>query len=97
MTIIKISSVIFLLLLLGLFIVYNSQTVNVSYLGIKFENMPLWLVVFISVFIGIFIGWLFMFIDELTIKRKLKNAEKEMKGLKDEIAQLRQLTITREE
>ncbi len=97
MTIVKISSVIFLLLLLGLFIVYNSQTVNVSYLGIKFENMPLWLVVFISVFVGIFIGWLFMFIDELTIKRKLKNAEKEIKGLKDEIAQLRQLTITREE
>ncbi len=97
MTIVKISSVIFLLLLLGLFIVYNSQTVNVSYLGVKFENMPLWLVVFISVFVGIFIGWLFMFIDELTIKRKLKNSEKEIKGLKDEIAQLRQLTITREE
>ncbi len=97
MTIIKISAVIFLLLLLGLFIVYNSQTVNVSYLGIKFENMPLWLVVFISVFIGIFIGWLFMFIDELGIKRKLKSAEKEIKGLKEEIAQLRQLTITKEE
>ncbi len=97
MTIIKISAVIFLLLLLGLFIVYNSQTVSVSYLGIKFENMPLWLVVFISVFIGIFIGWLFMFIDELGIKRKLKSAEKEIKGLKEEIAQLRQLTITKEE
>jgi len=97
MTIIKISAIIFLLLLLGLFIVYNSQTVNVSYLGVKFENMPLWLVVFISVFIGIFIGWLFMFIDELGIKRKLKNAEKEIKGLKEEIAQLRQLTISKEE
>jgi len=97
MNLIKILAVIFLLALLGIFIVYNSQTVNVSYLGIKFENMPLWLVVFISVFVGIFIGWLFMFIDELSVKRKLKNAEKEIKGLKEEIAQLRQLTISKEE
>ncbi len=97
MNLIKILAIIFLLALLGIFIVYNSQTVNVSYLGIKFENMPLWLVVFISVFVGIFIGWLFMFIDELSVKRKLKNAEKEIKGLKEEIAQLRQLTISKEE
>ena len=97
MKILRVIPVIIILIILGLFVAYNTQGVNVSYLGIKFENMPLWLVVFISVFVGIFIGWLFMFIDELTIKRKLKNAEKEINGLKDEIAQLRQLTITREE
>ncbi len=97
MKVLRVIPVIIILIILGLFVAYNTQGVNVSYLGIKFENMPLWLVVFISVFVGIFIGWLFMFIDELAIKRKLKNAEKEINGLKDEIAQLRQLTITREE
>ncbi len=97
MTLIKISAIIVLLALLGVFIIYNTQAVTVSYLGIKFENMPLWLVVFISVFLGIFIGWLFMFIDELSVKRQLKNKEKEIKSLKEEIAQLRQLTLTKEE
>ncbi|WP_022671025.1 LapA family protein [Hippea alviniae] len=96
MTVIRVISIVFVLAVLGIFIIYNTQTVNVSYLGIKFENMPLWLVVFISVFIGIFIGWFFMFIDELGLKRNLKNKEREIKALKEEIAQLRQLTITKE-
>ncbi|AEA33124.1 LapA family protein [Hippea maritima] len=96
MNALRIILTVVILAVLGLFVVYNTQSVNVSYLGIKFENMPLWLVVFISVFIGIFIGWFFMFVDELSIKRELKRKDKEIKSLKEEIAQLRQLTITKE-
>ncbi|WP_025270695.1 LapA family protein [Hippea sp. KM1] len=96
MNILRIILTVLILVVLGLFVVYNTQSVNVSYLGIKFENMPLWLVVFISVFTGILIGWFFMFVDELSIKRELKRREKEIKSLKEEIAQLRQLTITKE-
>ncbi len=92
----RIVIIVVLLALLGLFMAYNSQFVNVRYLNIRFENMPLWLVVFISVFIGIFIGWFFMFADELSIKKDIKDKNKEIKALKDEIAQLRQLTITKE-
>ncbi len=97
MTVIRVISVILVLAVFGIFIIYNNQTVNVSYLGVRFENVPLWLVMFISIFIGIFIGWFFMFIDELSLKRNLKNKEREIKALKEEIAQLRQLTITKEE
>lgn len=93
---VKIVLIIALLALLGLFMAYNSQFVNVKYLNIRFENMPLWLVVFISVFIGIFIGWFFMFADELSIKKEIKDKNREIIALKEEIAQLRQLTITKE-
>ncbi len=93
---IRIILLILVLAMLGLFIVYNNQLVSVTYLTVKFENMPLWLVVFISVFIGIFIGWFFMFVDELSIKKELKEKNKEIKALKEEIAQLRQLTLTKE-
>ncbi len=90
----RIVLLIVVLVLLGIFIIYNNQLVSVTYLTVKFENMPLWLVVFISVFIGIFIGWFFMFVDELSIKRELKEKNKQIKALKEEIAQLRQLTIS---
>ncbi len=93
---IRIVLIMIVLALLGLFIAYNNQFVNVRYLNIKFENMPLWLVVFISVFAGIFIGWFFMFVDEVSIKKEIKSKNKEIKALKEEIAQLRQLTITKE-
>ena len=96
MNIVRIVLTVFVLALLGIFVLYNSQLVNVAYLGINLKNVPLWLVVFISVFLGILIGWFFMFIDELSIKRQLKQKEKEIKSLKEEIAQLRQLTITKE-
>ncbi len=96
MKIIRIVLIVIILALLGLFILYNNQFVSVTYLSVKFENMPLWLVVFISVFIGIFIGWFFMFVDELSIKKEVKSKNKEIKALKDEIAKLRQLTITKE-
>ncbi len=89
--------IIFTLALLGLFVLYNNQFVSIQYLSVKFENMPLWLVVFSSLFLGIFIGWFFMFVDELSIKKELKSKNKEIKSLKEEIAQLRQLTITKEE
>ncbi len=96
MKVVRIVLIVTVLILLGLFIIYNNQFVNVTYLNVKFENMPLWLVVFISVFIGIFIGWFFMFVDEMSIKKEVKSKNKEIKALKDEIAQLRQLTITKE-
>ncbi len=96
MKIVRVVLIIFILVLLGLFVLYNTQFVNIQYLNIKFENMPLWLVVFTSMFLGIFIGWFFMFVDELSIKKELKDKNKEIKALKDEIAHLRQLTITKE-
>ena len=93
---VRVILIIFVLALLGLFVLYNNQFVNVQYLSIKFENMPLWLVVFSSLFLGIFIGWFFMFVDELSIKKEIKDKNKEIRALKEEIAQLRQLTITKE-
>ncbi len=94
---VRVVLIIFILALLGLFVLYNNQFVNIQYLSIKFENMPLWLVVFSSLFLGIFIGWFFMFVDELSIKKEIKDKNKEIKALKEEIAQLRQLTITKEQ
>ncbi len=96
MKVVRIILIMIVLALLGLFIIYNNQFVSITYLNIKFENMPLWLVVFISVFVGIFIGWFFMFVDEMSIKKEVKNKNKEIKSLKEEIAELRQLTITKE-
>jgi putative membrane protein len=94
---VRVVLIIFILVLLGLFVLYNNQFVNIQYLSVKFENMPLWLVVFTSLFIGIFIGWFFMFVDELSIKKEVRNKNKEIAALKEEIAHLRQLTITKEQ
>ncbi len=94
---VRVVLIIFILALLGLFVLYNNQFVNIQYLSIKFENMPLWLVVFSSLFLGMCIGWFFMFVDELSIKKEIKDKNKEIKALKEEIAQLRQLTITKEQ
>lgn len=97
MKIIRIAIIILIILLLVLFIVYNNSKVNVEYLSMHFDNMPIWLVVFISVFAGIIMSWFFMFIDELSIKKKIKDKDRELKALKEEIAQLRQLTISESE
>ncbi len=96
LNILKISIVVVIVAFLVLFVVYNHQMVTIAYLNIKFENMPLWLVVFISIFAGIFIGWFFMFADEVGVKKDLKRKNKEIEALKSEIAQLRQLTIKEE-
>ncbi len=94
MKIIRLVIVAVIILLLVLFIVYNNAKVSVEYLSMHFDNMPIWLVVFISVFSGMIMGWFFMFVDELSIKKNIKDKDKELKALKEEIAQLRQLTIS---
>ncbi len=94
MKVLRIAIAVIVVALVLVFMFYNSTKVTVVYFTLRFENMPLWLVVFISLFIGAFVAWLFMFIDEIGLKRKLKERDKEIKSLKEEINQLRQLTIS---
>lgn len=68
--------VIFVTVLL-IFTAENPGLVSVKFLGFRSINLPISIIVFVSVIIGIFIGLIYHFYSVYKLKKELKNDRQE--------------------
>lgn len=80
-----------------IFSVSNVETVTFKPLmNIVAYNIPLFLLVIITLFIGIVIGALAVWGESLALKSRIKKLNKEIKADQQEIERLQKLTISQE-
>lgn len=80
-----------------IFSVSNVETVTFKPLmNVATYNIPLFLLVIITLFIGIVIGALAVWGESLALKSKIKKLNKEIKADQQEIERLQKLTISQE-
>ncbi len=80
-----------------IFSVSNVETVTFKPLmNIAAYNIPLFLLVIITLFIGIVIGALAVWGESLALKSRIKKLNKEIKTNQQEIERLQKLTISQE-
>ncbi len=80
-----------------IFSVSNVETVTFKPLmNIAAYNIPLFLLVIITLFIGIVIGALAVWGESLALKSRIKKLNKEIKADQQEIERLQKLTISQE-
>ena len=80
-----------------IFSVSNVNTVTFKPLmNVVTYNIPLFLLVIITLFIGIVIGALAVWGENMSLKSKMRKLNKEIKNEQQEIERLQKLTITQE-
>lgn len=80
-----------------IFSVSNVETVTFKPLmNVATYNIPLFLLVIITLFIGIVIGALAVWGESLALKSRIKKLNKEIKANQQEIERLQKLTISQE-
>lgn len=80
-----------------IFSVSNVETVTFKPLmNVATYNIPLFLLVIITLFIGIVIGALAVWGESLALKSRIKKLNKEIKADQQEIERLQKLTISQE-
>ena len=80
-----------------IFSVSNVETVTFKpFMNIATYNIPLFLLVIITLFVGIVIGALAVWGESLALKSRIKKLNKEIKGNQQEIERLQKLTIAGE-
>ncbi len=67
-----------------IFALQNSVKVEVKLLWMKFEDVPLALILVISILIGVIITAVFAFIDKQRLKNKIRRLLNKIKKLEDE-------------
>jgi len=66
-----------------IFALQNSVKVEVKFLWLKFEDVPLALILVISILIGVIITAVFAFIDKQRLRNKIKRLLNKIKKLED--------------
>jgi len=66
-----------------IFALQNSVKVEVKFLWLKFEEVPLALILVISILIGVIITAVFAFIDKQRLRNKIKRLLNKIKKLED--------------
>lgn len=80
-----------------IFSVSNVETVTFKpFMNIATYNIPLFLLVIITLFVGIVIGALAVWGESLALKSRIKKLNKEIKANQQEIERLQKLTIAGE-
>lgn len=80
-----------------IFSVSNVNTVTFKPLmNVVTYNIPLFLLVIITLFVGIVIGALFVWSETLSLKSQIRKLNKEIKNGQQEIERLQKLTISQE-
>lgn len=80
-----------------IFSVSNVETVTFKpFMNIATYNIPLFLLVIITLFVGIVIGALAVWGESLALKSRIKKLNKEIKANQQEIERLHKLTIAGE-
>jgi len=67
-----------------IFALQNSVKVQVKFLWLKFEDVPLALILVISILIGVLITAVFAFIDKQRLRNKIQRLLNKIKKLEDE-------------
>jgi len=67
-----------------IFALQNSVKVQVKFLWLKFEDVPLALILVISILIGVVITAVFAFIDKQRLQNKIRRLLNKIKKLEDE-------------
>lgn len=67
-----------------IFTLQNSVKVQVKFLWLKFEDVPLALILVISILIGVVITAVFAFIDKQRLRNKIRRLLNKIKKLEDE-------------
>jgi len=67
-----------------IFALQNSVKVQVKFLWLKFEDVPLALILVISILIGVVITAVFAFIDKQRLRNKIRRLLNKIKKLEDE-------------
>ena len=67
-----------------IFTLQNSVKVEVKFLWLKFEDVPLALILVISILIGVTITAVFAFIDKQRLRNKIRRLLNKIKKLEDE-------------
>jgi len=67
-----------------IFTLQNSVKVQVKFLWLKFEDVPLALILVISILIGVIITAVFAFIDKQRLRSKIRRLLNKIKKLEDE-------------
>jgi len=68
-----------------IFALQNSVKVQVKFLWFKFEDVPLALILVISILIGVLITAVFAFIDKQKLRNKIRRLLNKIKKLEDEM------------
>lgn len=83
---------------LVIFSVNNFQVVQFKpFMNVAAYQVPLFLLIIISMFIGLVLGALAMVPEKLSLQGQIKRLSKEMKGKDDEIERLKKLTVSNTE
>lgn len=83
---------------LVIFSVSNGTTITFKpFMNVAQYEIPLFLLVIITLFIGIIIGALAMYGEKIVLNGKIKKLNKEIKADKQEIERLQKITISQEE
>jgi len=92
--ILKILVYVIIFTLFLLFAMYNNQqTVTVHFLVWQTPNIPLWMLVFISVIMGLILGLALVIGAVVSANRDKKQLQKEMKTMKSELNRMRNASI----
>jgi uncharacterized integral membrane protein len=87
-----------LALFFSFFLIENSQIrVEFHIFGENYENVPLWIVIFISIIFGFSIASLIGLIEIIRAKLQLNSKERKIRNLEDELDKLREFILEEEE
>lgn len=77
----KFLNIVFLIFFVAIIIIFtaeNPELVSVKFLSLKSINLPISVIVFVSVILGIIIGLVYHFYSVYKIKKELKNEKNDM-------------------
>ena len=79
--------------LLGFSIMNVEQQVDINLFFWQFQDVPLILVIFEAFIIGMLVWFLIAFINELRLRADLRNTQRELDDLREELQTLRNLPL----
>jgi uncharacterized integral membrane protein len=82
-----------LIVLLGFSIMNVEQQVDINLFFWQFQDVPLILVIFEAFIVGMLVWFLIAFINELRLRADLRNTQRELDDLREELQTLRNLPL----
>lgn len=82
------------LILVGLSMLNADRRVTVSYLpGAELRDVPVFLVILGSMFLGVFVAGVVSMVDQVRLRLRARELERQIAGLESELKELRNLPI----
>jgi uncharacterized integral membrane protein len=84
---------VFIILVIGFAMQNTDQQASIRFLSYETINLPLWLVMYASFGIGLLFWLIVSIFQVLGLKNNLRKKDKEIKRLKNELDQLRNVSV----